>query len=340
LLSFPDYFAFHERVAAGLGRAGWAFPIDGGSAPLVTSRGCPFRCVHCSSNPGRAAGTPKTQRRHGRAYLGRLLDLLQARGVRRVHVLDELANVNEAHFDGLMAELAARSLRFEIPNGLRADYVLDRHLDAMAGRLTTLSVSAESGSERVVTRLVDKQLDLGAIERACAGARRRGVATLVHFLIGLPGESASEINETLAMAASLHERHGAWPSVQYATPLPGTRLAAEATGGGRRALPLVDDWGPRFQQIPTAAEGAVEPARLVAFRSAFDRRLAAGRAPRTLALQVTSRCNNRCAFCAAVTLPANDAHDERGLAARLVSERRRGARRLVLDGGEPTLEGW
>ena len=46
---------------------------------------------------------------------------------------------------------------------MRADYVLPRHLRSMQGRITTLSVSAESGSPRVVAEVVDKQLDLADV---------------------------------------------------------------------------------------------------------------------------------------------------------------------------------
>jgi hypothetical protein len=68
------------------------------------------------------------------------------------------------------------------------------------------------------------------------------VPLLVHYMIGLPGETAAEVNATLAFALDLYDEHGAWPAVQYATPLPGTALAAG------RSLPVVDDWGPHFQR--------------------------------------------------------------------------------------------
>jgi len=247
----PAYFAFHASVVAGLGRPSWAFPIDGSSAPVLTSRGCPYRCVHCSSNPtSRTNGDldkPKTQRRYSTAYLDRLFGMLRERGVRRVHLLDELVNVNERHFDAVVELLEKHDLSFEIPNGVRADYVLPRHISAMTGRMTTLSVSAESGVQRVVDEVVDKQLDLGAIRSVATLAKDAGLPLLVHFMIGLPGETRQEINGTLAFALELHEEANVIPSVQFATPLPGTRLGAMAMRQ-KRSLPVVSDWGPRFQQ--------------------------------------------------------------------------------------------
>ncbi|HEY6459056.1 MAG TPA: radical SAM protein, partial [Polyangiaceae bacterium] len=244
------YDAFHARVVGNLGRGAWAFPIDGRTLPLVTSRGCPVRCAHCSSNPGRETGAPKTQRRLSVTRLREHLEtLVRVHRATRIEVLDELLNVNERHFDAFLEIAASLGVAFDVPNGMRADYLEPRHFAAMRGRVTTVSVSAESGVQRVVSDVVGKQLDLRAIERAAASAHDARVPLMVHFMIGLPGESAAEINGTLAFASSLFARHGARPAVQFATPLPGTALAKPLANG--HALPVVDDWGPRFQTVPT-----------------------------------------------------------------------------------------
>lgn len=339
LVDLDAYFRFHESVVAGLGRPSWAFPIDGRSAPLVTSRGCPYRCVHCSSNPStRKDGVqiaPKTQRRYSPEYLDRALGDLAARGVKRVHLLDELVNVNEAHFDTVLALLEKHDLAFEVPNGMRADYVLPRHLESMKGRLTTLSISAESGVQRVIDEVVGKQLDLREITRVCEQAADAGVSTLVHFMIGLPGETRAEINQTLDFALRLHEDTGAWPSMQYATPLPGTVLEARAKQGGR-ALPLVSDFGPRFQREPTISTEQVSADELAQFRWTFDTRLAAMQGPKKVIMNVTYRCNNRCTFCATGTRTQFDGNAQRQREL-LVKYRKLGVTLLDFDGGEPTM---
>ena len=339
LVDMERYFLFQEEVVRGLGRPSWAFPIDGRSAPALTSRGCPYRCVHCSSNPtSRREGrliSPKTQRRYSPEYLGRLFQDLKRRGVERVHLLDELVNVNERHFDAVMQLLEAHDLRFEVPNGMRADYILPAHFATMKGRLTTLSVSAESGVQRVVDEVVDKKLDLTAITAAAHGAAAAGVPMLVHFMIGLPGESKREINGTLEFALKLHEDTGAWPSLQYATPLPGTRLAAMASAGGR-VLPVIDDFGPCFQQRPSIETEAVKLEELTRFKWTFDRRLEATQGPKKVIMNVTYKCNNRCTFCATGTRDQFDGNLDRQREL-LVKYRKVGVTLLDLDGGEPTL---
>lgn len=339
LVDIDAYFEFHARVVAKLGRPSWAFPIAPRTLPVVTSRGCPYRCVHCSSNPSsRENGslvTPKTQRRHSPAYLDRLFAELKARGAERLHLLDELANVNEAHFDAVLDLLHKHDLLFEIPNGVRADYVTGRHLRQMKGRLTTLSVSAESGVPDVVTNVVDKQLDLKAIDDVAAAARDVGIPVLVHFMIGLPGETIRDMNGTLAYAIDLHERTGAWPSVQFATPLPGTRLEAEVRRRGL-SLPVVRDYGPCFQQTPTIEDPQFTKADLQKMKWTFDLRLQAAQGPKKVILNVTYKCNNRCTFCATGTRTQFDGNFERQREL-LVKYRKAGVSLLDLDGGEPTL---
>jgi MoaA/NifB/PqqE/SkfB family radical SAM enzyme len=331
LVDLESHDQFCARVVRALGRGTWAFPIDGRTLPLVTSRGCPFSCVHCSSNPGRAAGAPKGQRRYSPERLARhLTALVQQWGATRLAILDELVNVNERHFDELLARLAALGVRFDVPNGMRADYLQPRHLALMKDRVTTVSVSAESGVQRVVTEVVHKRLDLGAIVTAAENAQRAGVPLMVHYIIGLPGETAAEINGTLSFALDLWDRFRAYPAVQYATPLPGTELSRG------RSLPVVDDWGPRFQTEPSQPDAAVSPEVLARFRWTFEQRLAASRGPKKLVMNVTYVCNNHCTFCAVGTRTQVHGHPTRQRE-HLQNYRRLGVTMVDFDGGEPTM---
>jgi MoaA/NifB/PqqE/SkfB family radical SAM enzyme len=338
LIDLSAHDAFRARVVRELGRGerAWAFPIDGRTLPLVTSRGCPFRCAHCSSNPGRDAGAPKTQRRLSAGRLREhVLALARDHGATRLHVLDEMVNVSARHFESLLDAVEEAGVRFDVPNGMRADYLERDHVRRMRGRVTTLSVSAESGVQRVLDDVVGKQLDVGAVTHAVEHAHAEGVPSMVHFIIGMPGESAEEVNATLAYAHDLHVRFGAWPAVQFATPLPGTRLAAGA-GAGARALPVVEDWGPRFQVEPSQPDARVDAGTLRAFKSTFDALVRASGGPRKVVVNLTYACNNHCTFCAVGTRTQVHGNPERQRE-WLALYRARGVTLVDFDGGEPTL---
>ncbi len=330
LVDLSAYERFLARVVKNLARGGWAFPFDGRTLPLVTSRGCPYSCVHCSSNPEREPGAPKVQRRYGKKRLEEYLRTLAGpHGATRLAVLDELINVNEAHFDGFLAEISALGLKFEVPNGMRADSLERRHFDAMRDKVTTVSVSAESGVQRVVTEVVKKKLDLSRITQAAEAAHAAGVPLMIHYMIGLPGETAQEINGTLAFAMDLYDRFGAWPAVQFATPLPGTQFAKGREAGE------VDDWGPRFQ-MAASDTSAVAPELLQKFKWTLDERLKASHGPQKLVMNVTYVCNNHCTFCAVGTRTQLHGHPTRQRE-HLDRYRAQGVEMVDFDGGEPTM---
>ncbi len=317
------------EVTRRLGRGHWAFPIDGRTLPFVSSRGCPFDCAHCSSNPDRAAG--KTQRRRSAVGVSAAFAELTGRhGATRVAVLDEMINVHPQHLDAVLDAAETSNVRVDVPNGMRADHLERRHLVRMVGRITTLSISAESGSQRVLDEIVGKRLRTQAVQRVATDAHRLGLPLMIHYMIGLPGETAAEINETLTFALALWDDHRAEPAVQFATPLPGTRLANE------RRLPVVDDWGPRFQNTPSGIS-AVDDATLQRFKAAFDRRVATSRGPAKLIMNVTYACNNRCTFCAVGTRTPVDGNPTRQRE-YLARYRRQGVELVDFDGGEPTLD--
>jgi MoaA/NifB/PqqE/SkfB family radical SAM enzyme len=330
LVDLDAHDGFRASVLRHLGRGSWAFPIDGRTLPLVTSRGCPFRCAHCSSNPGRPLDAPKTQRRLSSTRLRLAMEALVRHGAKRLFVLDELVNVNASHFDAFLDHAQSLDVSFEIPNGMRADYLEPEHFERMRGRVTTVSVSAESGVQRVVTEVVGKQLELGSIVRAAENAHAAGVPLMIHFMIGLPDETAEEVNRTLAFAYDLYTRFGAFPGVQFATPLPGTRLAKG------RSLPVVTDWGPLFQTSPSQPGALVSDSDLRAFKWTFDQLLEASRAPNKLIMNVTYVCNNHCTFCAVGTRTQIDGHPTRQRE-YLDLYRAQGVRMVDFDGGEPTL---
>ena len=160
-------------------------------------------------------------------------------------------------------------------------------------------------------------------------------AVLALLVATMPLARADEIREQLDLAIELYENHRAWPSVQFATPLPGTRLAKRAGELGL-SLPVVGDWGPRFQKAPSLATEQVSLDELRQMKETFDLRLAAGQGPKKVILNATYKCNNRCTFCAVGTRTQVDGDFDRQREL-LVKYRKQGVSLLDIDGGEPTL---
>jgi radical SAM superfamily enzyme YgiQ (UPF0313 family) len=299
--------------------------------PLMSSRGCPYRCSFCSSGAGhrhRALSAAAFQR-----HLERLLSF----GTDTLFFLDDVMNLDLERFKAIMRLLAGARVAWTAANGLRAD-----RLDAEAIRLFRdsggfgLSVSAESGDPRVLREVIGKGLVPDDARRAAGLAAAERVPLMVHYVVGFPGEGVAAAGRTLALAAELWEEHAAEPRVQFATPVPGTPLHDAAAAAGLLPRPLTRvELLEAFVAAPTLDPPDLPAPLLEGMLTLLERRIAGARRPRLL-LDPTRRCNQQCTFCSAVPHAGPDL-DEETLGRALAAGRARGARGVDLGGGEPTL---
>lgn len=186
---------------------------------VATSRGCAHRCCFCSSHTV-----------HGRK--------MRYHSVRRVE--EDLKRLREQYGAGLIGFqddnfMADRQRAFEIiriakdlkmtvffQSGL-ALYALDRKmLEAIkeAG-LNQLVLAIESGSNRVLREVMHKPVDLAIVKRVVADCRQLGLDTDANILIGLPGETKQDIEDTRAFLKTID---ATWFRIYVATPLVGSEM--------------------------------------------------------------------------------------------------------------------
>lgn len=107
-------------------------------------------------------------------------------------------------------------------NGL-ALYALDRKtLEALkkAG-VNQLLLSVESGSNRVLKEIMHKPFDLSIVERVASDCRELKIYTNVNILIGLPGETKQDIEDTRRFLKTINAN---WFLIFCATPLVGSEM--------------------------------------------------------------------------------------------------------------------
>ncbi len=303
---------------------------------VKTSRGCVYRCNFCTSNPWQRAGqTGKAYRRHGLDYLMHHGALLKERfGITRWVVLDELVNVHPGHLEALLDVAQAHDLQLDFPNGMRADRLTEREVERMVGRVQVLSISAEAASERVANEVIGKRFDLEATERVAAWCQRAGLRLVIHWMIGQPTETRSEILLTLQTAWRMFEAYGAVPLLQFATPILGTELHKTATAQKLWTNRQDRDIGPLFQGQPVLRGVDWTPAELWAAKRVLETKVEMWR-PRKVIMNTTYICNNHCVFCA--TGNRSDWHGETDKQIGFLRERRlQGFDLCDFDGGEPT----
>ncbi len=195
---------------------------------MVASRGCPFRCRHCSQ-----AFVGGCHREHGvERVVAEVRRAVEVLGAREIVLFDETFTLHRERVLEICARLLGSGLRPRWNVRTRADRLDDELLAAMArAGCASVHVGIEAGSARV-RELMRKPLDLGRAARALEQARRLGMETRGYFMLGYPGETREEVEETIRLSCELPLD---WASYTVTLALPGTEIHREALSSGRAA---------------------------------------------------------------------------------------------------------
>lgn len=215
-------------------------PIAKNSISVITSRGCPHNCIFCSIHlhMGRA------YRFHSHEYVFKHIQMLvQKYHIKNIHFEDDNLTLNRNRFEKLLDNLIQNNIpiRWDTPNGVRADTLSLPLLKKMKqSGCVSLTIAIESGSQRVLDKIVDKHLNLHQAEKVARWCKDIHLPLQAFYVIGFPGEKKFEIKKTLDYAIYVCQKYGVVPSVFIATPLYGTRLYDIVTAKNYLTQPLTE----------------------------------------------------------------------------------------------------
>lgn len=187
--------------------------------PVMTSRGCPHRCCFCSSHTVHG----RNMRYHSIIRISEDLRLLKDQyGAKTIVFQDDHFLANKQRAFGIIDVMHEMELTAFFPNSL-ALYALDRKmLEALKNiGVNQLVLSVESGSNRVLKEIMHKPLNLSIVERVADDCRELGIYTDVNILIGLPGETKQDIDDTRSFLITINAN---WFRINVATPLVGSEM--------------------------------------------------------------------------------------------------------------------
>jgi len=161
------------------------------SFPVITTRGCPFNCIYCS-----------TMALHGRKYrtrsvsnvLGELSYLIKEYKVNEISFVDDNFTMQKDRVFSLCEEMKQRKLNLSWGCSARVDQVSKNLLEKMkeAG-CTDIFFGIESVSQKVLD-LIKKGFTVQQAKDAIKTAEKLGIRTHCSFIIGLPGETVRSLN--------------------------------------------------------------------------------------------------------------------------------------------------
>jgi len=200
---------------------------------MITSRGCVFNCNYCSSS---LIMGKKFRSRSPENVVDELEELVYKYGVRDIAFLDDIFMLNKRRAKEVAGEIKNRGLDISFVTSSRVDTVNQELLECLkrAG-MSTLYCGIESGSQRVLD-LMGKGITLKQAEDAIKAAKNVDINVLGSFILGYPGETAQEMDQTIDFSIKLDPDYSQFSIL---TPFPGTPIYYELR---QKGLIGTEDW--------------------------------------------------------------------------------------------------
>jgi radical SAM superfamily enzyme YgiQ (UPF0313 family) len=227
-IPFYDYdLCDIEKHNSNLLTTSFATSRQGRSFHVMTSRGCPFKCTFCASR----AVHGRSMRYHGLERIEADFAMLKEKyGATTLIFQDDHFMSSKTRVLSILSILKRLGLGSIFQSGL-ALYALDRPmLEAFySAGVRQLVLAVESGSPRVLSHLMKKPLKLEISQRVARDCRELGIYTNTNILIGLPGETKADIEESRRNLRTIESN---WFHINCASPLVGSEMHAVAKRSG------------------------------------------------------------------------------------------------------------
>ncbi len=186
--------------------------------PILTSRGCAFKCVHCISY---VLWQQKVRFRSVENILAEIEKCVNKYGVREFNVLDDTFTLKKERLMKICQAIIDRSLKIYWVCFSRVNTIDEEMARIMykAG-CRKISFGLESGSQKVLD-LMQKNATVEMGRKAVEIIRKCGIQAHGSFMFGNLGETKETIEETIKFAKSLDLDNATF---FITAPLPGTYL--------------------------------------------------------------------------------------------------------------------
>jgi len=206
------------------------FPKSRKTILYETSRGCPEHCVFCSTaNHFGHKFRPKSARR----VVQDITEAVRTTGIEEVQFCDDSMGVNRTRFMDICEGLKPLGIHLCNPSGIRFYIKKESELRETFATMRDagfyqMTFAVESGNEYILNTVIKKRLDLEWTRKAI-GVAKDYFKVHAFFIIGLPGETEEQINDTLRYAKDIKVDSY---SLSLAQPFPSTELWRICRRGG------------------------------------------------------------------------------------------------------------
>ncbi len=215
LMKMDYYLRTKDRIA---GTHLFFVPPFSKVAALMTSRGCPYKCVFCHNSWRRAP-----LRFHSPAHvIDEIKTLYNQYGVNAVFFFDDDLFANKSRLKEICRLIRHENLPIIWGCQGRSDDISEEILlTVREAGCRQINFGLESGSQRILNLLKNSTVSIEQNKRAIDLCKKMGVLTWGTFMIGNPGETMEDIRLTRNF---IRKSNLDGAMVHITTPFPGTKL--------------------------------------------------------------------------------------------------------------------
>lgn len=207
---------------------------------MVTSRGCPYRCIFCNR-----PHLGKRWRARSADSVVEEMELCRELGVGEILFYDDTFNISRGRVLEICNGILERGVEIGWDVRARVDLVDEEMLEKLkSAGCQRIHFGVEASSDKSL-RILRKGYTVDDVRRAFSLTRKVGLESLAYFMIGIPGEGRKEAKRTIEFMCSLDADYA---HITVLTPFPGTELYQMGLENGI----LGSDHWREFARNPTA----------------------------------------------------------------------------------------
>jgi anaerobic magnesium-protoporphyrin IX monomethyl ester cyclase len=185
---------------------------------ILTSRGCPGRCIFCSSSNFWGYNFRK---RSAENVIREMKQLIKDYGVQEFQFTDDTMTLDKERAIKIFNMMIPLNVSFCMANGVFVNTLTEEMIKKMSeAGCYQITFSVESGSKKVL-KLMKKHVDLDRVKPLVRFAKKHGISCHATFVLGIPGETKDDIKKTFRFASDCDFDSASFFIV---SPLPGSEL--------------------------------------------------------------------------------------------------------------------